>query len=88
MLCQMISNAQKNPEYRRALSAVINIWKKYVHKAADTAQDAVNSVSASDEDEKIQQAGRDLKQFIERLANKSLDDVAAAGQTVSYLILS
>ncbi|ORX33457.1 hypothetical protein BD324DRAFT_639861 [Kockovaella imperatae] len=77
---QVISNAQKNPDYKRSLTAIVNIYKKYVHKATDAAKNAADSVSVSDEDEKTQQAGRDLKQFIERLANKSLNDVTAAGQ--------
>ena len=82
---QVIQNAQQSPDYRRALTSIANMFKNYAHQITDTAKDAANSVSVSDEDEKLQQAAQDLKKFVERLANKSLDDVTAAGQKVSLL---
>ncbi len=40
----------------------------------------------NDEDEKVQQAGRDLKAFVEKVSNKSLDDVIKAAQKVRLMI--
>lgn len=40
----------------------------------------------NDEDERVQQAGRDLKAFVEKVSNKSLDDVIKAAQKVRFLI--
>ena len=40
----------------------------------------------SDEDEKVQQAGRDLRTFVEKLSGRSLDDLVSAGQKVGSTI--
>lgn len=78
-----MTQAQSNPQYKRAITSIVNLVKKYAHKAEDALDEAKEKTEISDEDEKVQQAGRDLKTFVERVANKSLDDVIKASQKVS-----
>ena len=67
---------------------MIDLFKKYAHKAQDALDETKDKSQASDEDEKVQQAGKDLKAFVEKLSGKSLDDVITAGQKVRGLGLS
>ncbi|ORY25632.1 hypothetical protein BCR39DRAFT_543419 [Naematelia encephala] len=76
-LQEVITSAQENPDYKRSITTIVNLVKKYTHKAEE-ALDEAKKTDISDEDEKIQQAGRDLKQFVEKVSNKSLDEVIAA----------
>lgn len=61
----------------------MDLVKKYANKAEEAAEEVKDSVDISDEDEKVQQAGRDLKSFVEKLSGKSLDDLTNAVQVVS-----
>ena len=58
------------------------MFKKYAAKAEDAFEETKQKSDISDEDEKVQQAGRDLKTFVERVSNKSLDDLIKAAQKV------
>lgn len=82
-LQKIVKQAQENPEYRRSLKALIGLFKKYAHKAEEALDEAKAKSNIDDEDEKVQQAGRDLKAFIEKLANKSLDDVISTAQAAA-----
>ena len=64
------------------------MFKKYSHKAQAALEETKDKSDVSDEDEKVQQAGRDLKTFVERVSNKSLDDVIKAAQKVCLARLS
>jgi len=79
-LQQVVTQAQKDPEYRRSVTAIVNIFKKYAAKAQDALDETKEKSEISDEDEKVQQAGRDLREFVEKITNKSLDDVVKAAQ--------
>lgn len=59
-----VTQTQKNPEYRRAITAIIDLVKKYAHKAEEAADEAKAKSDVSDEDEKVQQAGRDRKSVV------------------------
>jgi predicted nucleic acid-binding Zn ribbon protein len=59
------------------------LFKKYAHKAEEAVKETAEKSDISDEDEKVQQAGRDLKAFIEKVSNKKLDGVIKASQKVS-----
>ncbi len=61
----------------------MNVFKKYSQKAQDAFEETKDKSNVSDDDEKVQQAGRDLKTFVEKVSNKSLDDVIKAVQRVS-----
>jgi len=61
----------------------VNVFKKYSQKAQDAFEETKDKSNVSDDDEKVQQAGRDLKTFVEKVSNKSLDDVIKAVQRVS-----
>jgi hypothetical protein len=80
-----VKQTQKNPEYRRAITAIVDLVKKYAHKAEEAVGEVKEQTEVSDEDEKVQQAGRDLKSFVEKLSGKSLDDLTNAVQTVSSI---
>lgn len=80
---QVVTQAQSNPEYRRSITAIVNLIKKYAHKAEDALDEAKAKSDVSSDDEKVQQAGRDLKALIERLANTSLDPLISAVQTAA-----
>ena len=58
------------------------MFKKYTAKAQDALEETKDKSDISDEDEQVQQAGRDLKTFVEKVSNKSLDDVIKAAQKV------
>ncbi len=58
------------------------MFKKYSQKAQDAFEETKENSDIKDEDEKVQQAGRDLKAFVEKVSNKSLDDVIKAAQKV------
>ncbi len=62
------------------------MFKKYTHKAQDALEETKDKSDVNDEDEKVQQAGRDLKAFVEKVSNKSLDDVIKAAQKVRFMI--
>ncbi|WRT67840.1 uncharacterized protein IL334_004814 [Kwoniella shivajii] len=79
-LQQVVTQAQSNPQYRRALTTIVDLFKKYAHKAEDALDETKKNSDIDDEDEKVQQAGRDLKAFVEKVSNKSLDDVINASQ--------
>lgn len=79
-LQSVITAAQKDPQYRRSITAIINLFKKYASKAQEAMEETKQNSDLSDEDEKVQQAGRDLKTFVEKITNKSLDDVLQAAQ--------
>lgn len=64
------------------------MFKKYTAKAQDALEETKDKSDVSDEDEKVQQAGRDLKTFVEKVSNKSLDDVIKAAQKVVSLSLA
>ena len=81
-LQQVVVQAQQNPEYRRSITAIINLFKKYAHKAQDALDETKQKSEVSDEDEKVQQAGRDLKEFVEKVSGKKLDDIISAAQKV------
>lgn len=83
-LQQIVLQAQKNKPYHQAIDTLVNIVKKYAHKAQDALDEAVEKSDVSDEDEKVQQAGRDLKKFVENLAGKSMDGVISTSQKVGY----
>jgi ribosomal protein L12E/L44/L45/RPP1/RPP2 len=57
--------------------------KKYAVKVRDSAQEVAEKTDVEGEDEKVKQAGRDLKTFVERLAGKSLDPLIEKAQKVS-----
>ena len=78
---QVMESTQKSPEYRRAITAMIDLLKKYAHKVEEAAKEATADVDV--DDEKVQQAGRDLKEFVEKVSNKSLDPIIEAGTKVS-----
>ncbi|RSH91097.1 hypothetical protein EHS25_010273 [Saitozyma podzolica] len=80
---KVVTQAQSNPEYRRSITAIVNLIKKYAHKAEDALDEAKAKSDVSSDDEKVQQAGRDLKALIERLANTSLDPLISAVQTAA-----
>jgi hypothetical protein len=80
---QVVTQAQSNPEYRRSITAIVNLIKKYAHKAEDALDEAKAKSDVSSDDEKVQQAGRDLKALIERLSNTSLDPLISAVQTAA-----
>lgn len=61
------------------------MFKKYSSKAQDAFEETKEKSDISDEDEKVQQAGRDLKTFVERVSNKSLDDVVNAAKKVGLI---
>ncbi|WWC62487.1 uncharacterized protein I303_105083 [Kwoniella dejecticola CBS 10117] len=79
-LQKVVTQAQQNPQYKRSLTTIINLFKKYAHKAEDALDETKQKSDVNDEDEKVQQAGRDLKAFVEKISNKSLDDVISASQ--------
>lgn len=79
----MIKGAQEKPEYKRSISSIVGLFKKYAHKAEAAAKETADKSDISDDDEHVQQAGRDLKAFIEKVSNKPLDDVIKASQKVS-----
>ncbi|WVF68948.1 hypothetical protein IAT40_003722 [Kwoniella sp. CBS 6097] len=79
-LQQVVTQAQSNPQYRRALSTIVNLFKKYAHKAEEALDETKKKSNVEDDDEKVLQAGRDLKAFVEKVSNKSLDDVISASQ--------
>ncbi|KAJ9122286.1 hypothetical protein QFC22_001707 [Naganishia vaughanmartiniae] len=79
-LQQIVLQAQKNKPYHQAIDTLVGIVKKYAHKAQDALDEAVEKSEVSDEDEKVQQAGRDLKKFVENLAGKSMDGVISTSQ--------
>jgi len=79
-LQQVITQAQENPEYRRSLNSIVGLFKKYGSKAQEALDETKAKSEVSDEDEKVQQAGRDLKSFVEKVSGKSLDDVIGASQ--------
>lgn len=54
--------------------------KKYANKAQQAADQVKEQSDVSDEDERVQQAGQDLKTFIEKLTGKPLDDLFSAAQ--------
>ncbi|KAK8858640.1 hypothetical protein IAR55_002869 [Kwoniella newhampshirensis] len=74
---------QSDPKYRRAITTIVDLFKKYASKAQDALDETKKKSDVSDEDEKVQQAGRDLKQFVEKVSNKSLDDVINATKSVT-----
>lgn len=82
-MCQTVKQAQSNPEYRRSITTIVNLVKKYAHKVEDAAKEVKDKTDVDDEDEHVQQVGRDLKTFIERLSGKSLDDLVNTIQVVS-----
>lgn len=82
---QVIKSAQEKPEYQRSITSIVNLFKKYAQKAEEAVKETAEQSNISDEDEKVQQAGRDLKAFIEKVSNKSLDDVIKASQKVRNL---
>ena len=77
-------------EQRRARVEVLEadlVRAALERRELEQAVDEVKEQSdISDEDEKVQQAGRDLKAFVEKLSGKSLDDLTSAVQTVSSRI--
>jgi hypothetical protein len=77
---QVITQAQENPEYKRSLNTIVGLVKKYARKAQEAAEETKAKSDITDEDEKVQQAGRDLKEFVEKISGKSVDDVIAAAQ--------
>ena len=79
-LQQVIVQAQKNPEYRRSLNALVGLFKKYLGKAKDATGQASNDSKLSDEDEHVAQAGRDLSAFVEKVSGKELAPVIKAAQ--------
>lgn len=81
-LQEVVTQAQQNPEYRRAITSIINLFKKYTHKAQDALDETKKKSDISDEDEKVQQAGRDLRAFVEKVSGKSIDDLISAAQKV------
>lgn len=83
---QVIKGAQEKPEYKRSISSIVGLFKKYAHKAEAAAKETADKSNVSDEDEKVQQAGRDMKAFIEKITNKPLDDVIKASQKVSFQV--
>jgi hypothetical protein len=83
----VVKGAQEKPEYKRSITAIVGLFKKYAHKAEDALKETAEKSKVSDEDEKVQQAGRDLKQFIEKVSNKSIDGVVKASQKVRHLHL-
>lgn len=78
----IITQAQSNDEYKRSISTLVGLVKKYAHKAEEALDETTKNSAVNDEDEKIQQAGRDLKAFVEKVSNKSVDDLIDAGQKV------
>jgi hypothetical protein len=64
----------------------MSIVKKYASKAQEALDETVEKSEVSDEDEKVQQAGRDLKQFVENLAGKSMDPIIETSQKVSRFV--
>ena len=80
----VVKGAQEKPEYKRSITAIVGLFKKYAHKAEDALKETAEKSNISDEDEKVQQAGRDLKQFIEKVSNKSIDGVIKASQKVRH----
>lgn len=76
-LQEVITQAQQNPEYRRAMTAIVNLFKKYAHKAQEAAEDSAQESDVSDE---VEQAGRDLKAFVEKVSGKPLDDAISAAR--------
>lgn len=79
----MISHAQTTPEYKESMDTLIHIAKKYMAKAQEAAEEVKDKSDASIDEDRVQQAGKDLKTFVERLAGKSLDPVVEAGQKAS-----
>lgn len=84
-LQQVVLHTQKNKAYHQAINTLINIVKKYASKAQDALDETIDKSNISDEDEKVQQAGRDLRKFVENLAGKSMDGVIETSQKVSSL---
>lgn len=62
------------------MTTIINLFKKYSNKAQEAIEETKNNSDISDEDEKVQQAGRDLKEFVEKVSGKKLDDLFAAAK--------
>ncbi|KAJ9113527.1 hypothetical protein QFC20_001878 [Naganishia adeliensis] len=79
-LQQVVLHTQKNKAYHQAINTLINIVKKYASKAQDALDETIDKSNISDEDEKVQQAGRDLRKFVENLAGKSMDGVIETSQ--------
>jgi hypothetical protein len=79
----MISHAQTTPEYKESMDTLIHIAKKYMSKAQEAVEEVKDKSDASIDEDRVQQAGKDLKTFVERLAGKSLDPVVEAGQKAS-----
>ncbi|KAL7420693.1 hypothetical protein Q5752_004644 [Cryptotrichosporon argae] len=82
-LQKVVTQAQSDPQYRRALHSIVGLVKKYARKAESALEEAKENTDVDDSDAKVQQAGRDLKAFIEKIANKSLDDVIKTVQKVA-----
>ncbi|KAK4684203.1 hypothetical protein P7C73_g5994, partial [Tremellales sp. Uapishka_1] len=79
-ISQVVTQAQSDPQYKKAIHGIVGLVKKYAHKAEDALEETKDKSNVDDEDEKVQQAGRDLKTFVEKVANKSLDDVIKASR--------
>ena len=77
---EMISHSQNTPEYKESMDTLIHIAKKYMSKAQEAVEEVKDKSDASVDEDRVQQAGNDLKTFVERLAGKSLDPVVQAGQ--------
>ena len=77
---EMVNHAQKTPEYKESMNTLIHIAKKYMAKAQEAAEEVKENTDASIDEDRVTQAGKDLKTFAERLAGKSLDPVVEAGQ--------
>lgn len=81
-LQKVVKSAQEKPEYKRSITSIVGLFKKYAHKAEDALKETADKSNISDEDEKVQQAGRDLKAFVEKVSNQSVDGVIKASQKV------
>jgi uncharacterized protein YaaR (DUF327 family) len=81
-LKEIVSHAQSTPEYNESINTLIAIGKKYLHKAQASVEEAKEKTDVSVDEDRVLQAGNDLKTFAERLAGKSLDGVKESGETV------
>lgn len=72
-LKEIVIQAQSNKSYHQAINTLVGLVKKYASKAQDAAEETVDKSDVSDDDAHVQQAGRDLKAFVEKISNKSLD---------------
>ena len=80
---KVVTQAQSNPEYRRSITALVSIVKKYANRAEAAVDEVKAKSDITDEDEQVQQVATDLKTFIERLTNKPLDDLVSALQVAA-----